>query len=115
MVELHTATFEQQNQIWASLSTFCESWLGTNHDGSGYFGRKNVYRNWQGGCQTFGIYHSEIFSQIISFIIILKRKKSKDMAVYPIPVFHFKVEWGGKNVGFSEVSGLTQEVQMIEY
>jgi phage tail-like protein len=35
--------------------------------------------------------------------------------VYPIPVFHFKVEWGGKNVGFSEVSGLTQEVQMIEY
>jgi phage tail-like protein len=37
------------------------------------------------------------------------------MAVYPIPVFHFKVEWGGKNVGFSEVSGLTQEVQMIEY
>ncbi|HEX6181117.1 MAG TPA: phage tail protein [Chitinophagaceae bacterium] len=37
------------------------------------------------------------------------------MAVYPIPVFHFKVEWGGKNVGFSEVSGLTQEVQVIEY
>ena len=37
------------------------------------------------------------------------------MAVYPIPVFHFKVEWGGKNVGFSEASGLTQEVQLIEY
>ena len=34
---------------------------------------------------------------------------------YPIPVFHFKAEWGGKNVSFSEVSGLTQEVQMIEY
>jgi phage tail-like protein len=34
---------------------------------------------------------------------------------YPIPVFHFKVEWGGKNVGFSEASGLTQEVQLIEY
>jgi phage tail-like protein len=37
------------------------------------------------------------------------------MATYPIPVFHFKVEWGGKNVGFSEASGLTQEVQLIEY
>ncbi len=35
--------------------------------------------------------------------------------VYPIPAFHFKVEWNGKNVGFSEASGLTQEVQMIEY
>lgn len=37
------------------------------------------------------------------------------MATYPLPVFHFKVEWGGQNVGFSEASGLTQEVQMIEY
>lgn len=37
------------------------------------------------------------------------------MATYPIPAFHFKVDWGGKNVGFSEVSGLTQEVQVIEY
>lgn len=37
------------------------------------------------------------------------------MANYPLPVFHFRVEWGGTNVGFSEVSGLTQEVQLIEY
>lgn len=37
------------------------------------------------------------------------------MAIYPIPVFHFRVEWGGKNIGFSEASGLTQEVQLIEY
>jgi len=37
------------------------------------------------------------------------------MAVYPLPVFHFRVEWGGKNIGFSEASGLTQEVQIIEY
>jgi phage tail-like protein len=37
------------------------------------------------------------------------------MAKYPIPVFHFRVEWGGANVGFSEVSGLTQEAQVIEY
>lgn len=34
---------------------------------------------------------------------------------YPIPVFNFRVDWGGKNVGFSEVSGLTQETQIIEY
>ncbi|PSR52328.1 phage tail protein [Adhaeribacter arboris] len=37
------------------------------------------------------------------------------MAAYPLAVFHFRVEWGGKNVGFSEVSGLTQEAQLIEY
>lgn len=35
--------------------------------------------------------------------------------VYPLPVFHFVVEWGGKRAGFSEVSGLTQENQAIEY
>jgi len=34
---------------------------------------------------------------------------------YPIPVFHFTVEWGGRRVGFSEVTGLTQENQPIEY
>jgi phage tail-like protein len=34
---------------------------------------------------------------------------------YPLPVFHFRVEWGGTRIGFSEVSGLTQEVQAIEY
>lgn len=37
------------------------------------------------------------------------------MANYPLPAFHFKVEWGGQNVGFSEASGFTQEVQLIEY
>ncbi|WP_421863082.1 phage tail protein [Motiliproteus sp.] len=35
--------------------------------------------------------------------------------LYPLPVFHFVVQWGGTRVGFSEVSGLTQEVQPIEY
>jgi phage tail-like protein len=34
---------------------------------------------------------------------------------YPIPVFHFTVDWKGKNAGFSEVSGLTQEAGLIEY
>jgi len=36
-------------------------------------------------------------------------------AQYPLPVFHFRVEWGGTRIGFSEVSGLTQEIQVIEY
>ncbi len=36
-------------------------------------------------------------------------------AQYPLPVFHFSVEWGGTRVGFTEVSGLTQENQAIEY
>lgn len=34
---------------------------------------------------------------------------------YPLPVFHFSVQWGGNRLGFSEVSGLTQENQVIEY
>lgn len=34
---------------------------------------------------------------------------------YPLPVFHFSVQWGGTRIGFSEVSGLTQENQVIEY
>lgn len=36
-------------------------------------------------------------------------------AVYPLPAFHFTVEWGGVRLGFTEVSGLTQENQAIEY
>lgn len=34
---------------------------------------------------------------------------------YPLPVFHFQVEWGGSRIGFTEVSGLNIEVQPIEY
>lgn len=37
------------------------------------------------------------------------------MANYPLPKFHFRVEWGGTNIGFSEVSGLTIENDVIEY
>jgi len=36
-------------------------------------------------------------------------------AQYPLPVFHFNVAWKGTRIGFSEVSGLTQENQAIEY
>ena len=37
------------------------------------------------------------------------------MASYPLPKFHFRVEWGGTNIGFSEVSGLNVENKVIEY
>ena len=40
------------------------------------------------------------------------------MAEYPLPVFHFQVDWGGSKgteVGFAEASGLTIEHQVIEY
>lgn len=37
------------------------------------------------------------------------------MADYPLPAFHFVVDWGGSNLGFSEVSGLNIETQVIEY
>jgi phage tail-like protein len=36
-------------------------------------------------------------------------------AQYPLPVFHFTVQWGGTRFGFTEVAGLTQECQAIEY
>jgi phage tail-like protein len=35
---------------------------------------------------------------------------------YPIPKFHFHVEWGeGYRIGFTEVSGLDFETEVIEY
>lgn len=37
------------------------------------------------------------------------------MAEYPLPKFHFQVEWGGKRIGFTEVSGLDVETEVIEY
>lgn len=37
------------------------------------------------------------------------------MVEYPIPKFHFQVDWGGTKVGFSEVSGLDVETEVIEY
>jgi phage tail-like protein len=37
------------------------------------------------------------------------------MADYPLPKFHFQVEWGGTKIGFTEVSGLEVETELIEY
>lgn len=34
---------------------------------------------------------------------------------YPLPAFHFEVQWGEARIGFTEVSGLTVELQNIDY
>jgi len=34
---------------------------------------------------------------------------------YPVPKFHFQVEWGASKVGFTEVTGLNVEREVIEY
>jgi len=37
------------------------------------------------------------------------------MAEYPLPKFHFQVDWAGTKIGFTEVSGLNVETEVIEY
>lgn len=34
---------------------------------------------------------------------------------YPLVKFHFTVDWAGTNIGFTEVSGLDVETELIEY
>lgn len=37
------------------------------------------------------------------------------MSAYPLPKFHFQVEWGGTKIGFQEVTGLDVEFEKLEY
>jgi phage tail-like protein len=37
------------------------------------------------------------------------------MATYPLPKFHFLVQWGGVRIGFTEVTGLDMQAEVIEY
>ena len=37
------------------------------------------------------------------------------MADFPLPKFHFSVEWGGTRIGFQEVSGLNKDLEILEY
>lgn len=37
------------------------------------------------------------------------------MTDYPLPKFHFQVDWGGTRIGFTEVSALDVETEVIEY
>lgn len=34
---------------------------------------------------------------------------------YPLPRFHYQVDWGGKKISFTEVTGLVMEREKIEY
>ena len=37
------------------------------------------------------------------------------MAAYPLVKFHFQIDWGGTKIGFTEVSGLDVETEIVEY
>jgi phage tail-like protein len=37
------------------------------------------------------------------------------MAEYPLPKFHFQVDWGGAKLSFTEATGLDMQVEVIEY
>jgi phage tail-like protein len=37
------------------------------------------------------------------------------MPEYPLPKFHFQVEWGGTNISFTEVTGLEVTTEKLEY
>jgi phage tail-like protein len=37
------------------------------------------------------------------------------MAQYPVPKFHFQVQWGAARIGFTEVTGLDISTDVIEY
>ena len=37
------------------------------------------------------------------------------MSNYPLPKYSFRVEWGGTQTSFSEISGLTMEIIVVEY
>ncbi|HVV54768.1 MAG TPA: phage tail protein [Mucilaginibacter sp.] len=34
---------------------------------------------------------------------------------YPLPKFHFSIEWSGTRVGFTEATGLDKQTEVIEY
>jgi phage tail-like protein len=37
------------------------------------------------------------------------------MPTYPVPKFHFQVKWGADRIGFTEVTGLDVQIDVIEY
>ena len=48
-------------------------------------------------------------------IYCIKYKIKRLMSNYPLSTNHFRVEWGGTSIGFTEVSGLSIEVDLINY
>lgn len=57
--------------------------------------------------------------KIIHRILILyffKRLIDRIMSnSYPMPAYHFAVEWGGTRIGFTEVSGLNMTHEVVDY
>src|SRR5215510_9770241 len=44
-----------------------------------------------------------------------KRLIKRLMGNYPLPAYHFSVDWGGTRTSFTEVSGLSVENEVVEY
>jgi phage tail-like protein len=45
----------------------------------------------------------------------LKKIKCLLMGNYPLSKYHFRVDWGGAQIGFTEVTGLSMEFAVIEH
>jgi phage tail-like protein len=49
------------------------------------------------------------------FVFLFFSFVRRTMATYPLPAYHFTVQWGGDRVGFMEVKGLDILIEAIEY
>ncbi len=38
-----------------------------------------------------------------------------DHQEYPLPRYHYQVDWGGKKISFTELTGMDQQIDVIEY
>jgi phage tail-like protein len=55
--------------------------------------------------------HIKHFALSLAALLLIK----KFMHPHPLPAFHFLVNWGGASSGFTEISGLSIEAEVIEY
>jgi phage tail-like protein len=56
-----------------------------------------------------------MISRIFRNIAHIVKKLICPHMIYPLPNFHFQVDWGGTRMGFTEISGLNIENDVIEY
>ena len=59
--------------------------------------------------------HSRRETYDILYLSKNQNMPSNPTKVYPLPSFHFQVNWGGTRIGFTEVSGLDFETEVIDY
>jgi phage tail-like protein len=50
---------------------------------------------------------------ILVYLLYLFIQKYTQMANYPLPVYHFSVQWGGRRESFTEVRGLDKLIEPI--